>query len=301
MARAADVENVLATLRLEGDGYGPSSSEGLSPLVTRLLKEGAIRGPLLETRSARGVSHPPAIKAVALTGFVTLEQARAWIAKPPDHLVDHVFAREGAGEAVLLRPEQIGALNAREGLGLVFIAFRLAPADEEEAGVLISWMFDGFRLFHAGYFCPLALHPSGNTARADDSLDRLGFRTIGDSRSVRVLETAKLDDAPFNPFIVLRRRTPPRFGFSLGEKDVLQRALLGATDTEVAEDLHISLETVRKRWRSIFERVAAREEPKILPPANVDDLKRGPEKRGAVLQYIDAHLEELRPYETPRP
>jgi DNA-binding CsgD family transcriptional regulator len=80
-----------------------------------------------------------------------------------------------------------------------------------------------------------------------------------------VLESAKLDEAPFNPFIVLKRGPPPRFGFSPGEKDMLLLALLGGTDAEVAGELSISPETVRKRWRSVFERVAARADASVPP------------------------------------
>ena len=73
------------------------------------------------------------------------------------------------------------------------------------------------------------------------------------------------------------------------------RALVGSTDAESATALGISVETVRKRWRSIFERVA-RMNPTLLPRSDGEEAKRGPEKRGALLQYLDEHLEELRPY-----
>jgi DNA-binding CsgD family transcriptional regulator len=294
-ARAADAENILETLRRPGDGYGPSSTVGLGPLLARLLEERALRGPLLESRSADESSHPAAIKAVAATGFVTLEQGRAWIAAPPPQLVDEVFARERAGDPVLLRPEQQAALNSGTGMALVFVAFRLAIADAAEAPTLIATMFDSFRLFHTGFHCPLALHPTGQSERGDHSIDALGFKPVGDGRCLRVLETATLEDRPFNPFIVLRRGAPPRLGFSPGEQELLLQALLGYTDPEIAQELHVSIETIRKRWRSAFERVAACEELAIFPRSEPDELKRGPEKRGAVLQYLDAHLEELRP------
>jgi DNA-binding CsgD family transcriptional regulator len=294
VAHESDVGEILEVLGRPGDGYGPSSLVGLEPLIARLLSERALRGPVIENRPADSKAGRATVLCVALTGFVELEQARAWVAAPPPQLVDHILEREQRGEETLLRPERAAELNAGGGLALVFMAFRLA-ASREEANLVIATVFDGFRLFHAGYRCPLLLHPGGSTARGEESLRGLGFRPVGDGRVVWLLEVSDLDKAPFNPFIVLGHASNARLGFSLGEKELLLHAVLGSSDVEIAQSLSISTETVKKRWRSIFERVSKRPELRIFPQADVEEAKRGPEKRGALLKFLNAHLEELRP------
>jgi DNA-binding CsgD family transcriptional regulator len=294
VALESDVGGMLEVLAKPGDGYGPSSLAGLEPLIARLLSERALRGPVIENRPTDPNAGPATMLCVALTGFVELAQARALLDDPPAQLVDHILERERRGEAVLLRPARAAELNAGEGLALVFMAFRLA-APPEEANVVIATVFDGFRLFHAGYHCPLALHPPGNTARGDESLRGLGFRPVGDGTVLWLLDVSQLEKAPFNPFIVLRHTSAARLGFSPGEKDLLLHAVLGSNDVEIAQSLAISTETVKKRWRSIFERVSERPELGIFPRVEVEEAKRGPEKRGALLKFLNAHLEELRP------
>ncbi|HEY3498119.1 MAG TPA: hypothetical protein VGK73_25650 [Polyangiaceae bacterium] len=302
ITQASDVAGVMKLLSDPGDdSYGPSTTEGLTPLVARLLRERALRGPLLESRRPDPEAPNPVLHGVAMTGFVELEQAREWIAAPPPHLVDHVLAREQAREPVLLRPDRVAERNAEGALALVFIAFRIAPAPDQAAlNTYIAQMFESFRLFHAGYRCPLALHPAPPTARARQSLAGLHFKPVGDGASFWLLTTEELKQAPFSPFIVLGGAPPPRFGFSASEQETLQFALLGYTDAEIARQFEISLDTVRKRWRSIFGRVADQAGISIMPRTDGDPSKRGPEKRGALLNYLNGHLEELRPYRAAR-
>jgi DNA-binding CsgD family transcriptional regulator len=294
--RGRDAARVLRLLDVPGDGYGPTATAGLEPLVTRLIDEQGMRGPAMERRAAapRGAGE---LAAVALTGFVDLSLGRRWLTAPPPHLTDHVLACESSGDRVLLRPDEVATRNAGEGLALVFLAFRGPDGDAPTRNHVITAMLDSFRLFHAGYHCPVMLHPRGLSASGDETLVRVGFRALDDERRVWGLELRDLEAAPFNMLIALNRRPPPRFGFSPAEKEQLFTAMTGATDVELASELGISVETVRKRWRSIYERVSADDEPSLFPRADGDDAKRGPEKRTILLQYLDHHLEELRPYE----
>jgi DNA-binding CsgD family transcriptional regulator len=292
-----DLPQALELLARAGDGYGPSSPLTRLALISRLIQERALLLPLLEERSAESSARPASLVGVAMTGFVELAQIEAWVETPPAHLVDHVLEREEARDPLLLRPERVAAANAGEGMGLVFLGFRLAaPLDAASANTHIAAMFESFRLFHAGHYCPLAAHPPGETTRAEQSLIGLRFRPAGDGRSFWLLEATQLAEAPFHPFIVLLGRAAPKLGFSASEKEMLLHALLGYGDAEIAQELHISLETVKKRWRTVFERVADQSELEIFPHAEVSEAKRGPEKRGVLLAYLDAHLEELRPY-----
>ncbi len=95
---------------------------------------------------------------------------------------------------------------------------------------------------------------------------------------------------------------PPRFHFSLEEQELLHHALLGRTDAELGLALHASLATIKKRWASVYDRVAS-VDPDLLPgPAETvpSGGTRGPEKR-RLLDYMRRHPEELRPVKPLRP
>jgi DNA-binding CsgD family transcriptional regulator len=90
---------------------------------------------------------------------------------------------------------------------------------------------------------------------------------------------------------------PPRFGFSRSEQRLLLAALNGRTDQELHEELGVSLATIKKAWRSVYDRVAICE-PRLLPgnsPAYDGALERGREKKQRLIAHLREHPEELRP------
>ena len=86
---------------------------------------------------------------------------------------------------------------------------------------------------------------------------------------------------------------PPCFFFSPLEQELLQYALFGDTDGELAEALNVSQVTLKKRWGSIYERVA--EVSVSMLGGEAAGEKRGMEKKRHLLQYLRHHPEELRP------
>jgi hypothetical protein len=97
--------------------------------------------------------------------------------------------------------------------------------------------------------------------------------------------------------------SPPRFGFRPPDQALLRRALLGDTDDQIADALCLSLSSVHKRWRGIFDRVSVAD-PDLLP-LGAEELSggrgRGAEKRSILLRYLQRHPEELRPSEPSDP
>ena len=81
------------------------------------------------------------------------------------------------------------------------------------------------------------------------------------------------------------------------EKQLLAEALNGRTDNELAAKLNLSLPTVKKRWASVFDRVAEAR-PDLLPDGGPRESQenRGPQKRHRIMAYVRAHPEEVRPY-----
>ena len=88
----------------------------------------------------------------------------------------------------------------------------------------------------------------------------------------------------------------PQFCFRRSEQRLLAAALRGGTDEELAEELAVSLSSVRRTWLSIYDRVAA-----CLPEFFRENISengishRGKGKKYRLLAFLREHPEELRP------
>jgi hypothetical protein len=85
----------------------------------------------------------------------------------------------------------------------------------------------------------------------------------------------------------------PQFGLARGEQELLEVALDGLDDTLAAGALFVSVAAIKRRWSSIFERVAALR-PDLCPADG--EGTRGIQKRQRILAYMRNHPEEMRPY-----
>ena len=91
---------------------------------------------------------------------------------------------------------------------------------------------------------------------------------------------------------------PPRFCFSAGEQRLLIQCISHRTETNalLANELGVSLPTVKKMWLSIYDRVAQHAPELLVANAAIGaENKRGKEKRRHLLAYLQEHPEELRP------
>ena len=81
------------------------------------------------------------------------------------------------------------------------------------------------------------------------------------------------------------------------DKHLLSEAMHGETDTELAAKLNLSLSTIKKRWNSLFARIAE-VRPDLLPDGDSlrENESRGLQKRHRILSYVRAHPQEVRPY-----
>lgn len=101
--------------------------------------------------------------------------------------------------------------------------------------------------------------------------------------------------APYSVAASLYRYQKPVLRLRPAEQKVLAAALAGKTDAELSAELGSSIEAVKKRWMSIFDRVDEFK-PEILNNPGPESDSRGPQKRHRVVAYIRTHPEELRPY-----
>ena len=72
--------------------------------------------------------------------------------------------------------------------------------------------------------------------------------------------------------------------------------MLNYTDAQIAVQLGVSLDAVKKSWRSIYQRIDDLA-PRMFGDAAMPphDGHRSVEKRRHLLEYLRTHLEELRP------
>jgi hypothetical protein len=269
-----------------------------------LMAEQVINGVVVEECLDPPAQRTFAIRAFGLSAFLESRWVDAWLADPPEDLATAVVELEARGERPLLRVRDIARENAVGQLNLLFLAYGAPGGDPNNARVrkLVGLSHDAFRFSHAGYACSRALHPATGGPGGIASLLALGFRPVGPGPRLMVHDLVEMDRAPFHPLVMIRRSDPPILGFTPAEQSTLARALLGWIDGEIANDLGVSVETIRKRWRAIFERVSDRElltDPDPTDPPLIR-VSRGPEKRRLVLQYLATHPEELRPYALPR-
>jgi DNA-binding CsgD family transcriptional regulator len=119
------------------------------------------------------------------------------------------------------------------------------------------------------------------------------FPEAGSALAVVTRESAMA--APYSVAARLYRYQAPVLHLRPAEQSLLAAARSGQTDAELSAGLGLSVEAVKKRWMSVFDRVD-RFKPDILSEAGIPGGGRGPQKRHRVVAYVRDHPEELRPF-----
>ena len=148
--------------------------------------------------------------------------------------------------------------------------------DIEHAKATKVWnIISDFADFHAGN-----AGNSWNRDRALAVIERTGALSVLGSASALFFDYHK-----------------PILRFTRGDRELLEAAIEGLTDDELACALHLKKQTVKKRWASVFDQ-AASVMPGLLPESDgtINRPTRGPQKRHHLLAYVRRHPEELRPF-----
>ncbi|HET8699975.1 MAG TPA: hypothetical protein VFO94_21000 [Gammaproteobacteria bacterium] len=248
------------------------------------------------------------IEGCAIGAHVSDAFVAEYLADPEPYLSRVVYERMLAGRWPVLSAAELRAANSSGGVNLAVLHFGLVDHDlaAERSRAVLRSASQAFYFFNTGYRYNLLLNEVYGRQAADYMLGG-GFRLL------REFEGDELVNRPFlfglrkewiaqgaiNQMGFLFDPSPPIFGFTPGEQRVLLRAMLTESDPQIAANLGVSLDSVKKTWRRVFDRAAA-----VVPhlfaaagepgarPANV----RGSEKRRHLLDYLRIHLEELRPH-----
>jgi hypothetical protein len=159
---------------------------------------------------------------------------------------------------------------------------------------------EGYHFSHFGYNYQAmwheVLHPHHVAELQTQGLhiDRQLMLADGETATVLRLTAEEALADPYRRFCALFFPPKPCFHFSSGEQMLLEYALLECSDADATYGLHLSVDAVKKRWRSIYQKVD------LMNPELLSGADSGSARRRSLLHYLRHHLEELRPYREPK-
>jgi hypothetical protein len=241
------------------------------------------------------------IVACGMGVFVTKTFADHEIQNPRPGLNARIIAGIASGNSPLLSRVQIAAGNAGEGVDFVnmYGTWREGIMNPDQLSEVHALLGTSFVEHFAGYRFNRVLKEA--VGKSSIALARATgtYRVVAEfkeSESALVAATREsVLTAPYSVAATLYRYQAPELHLRPAEQNLLVAALAGKTDAELSDELGLSIEAIKKRWMSIFDRVEEFK-PEILIRSEADSDGRGPQKRHRVVAYIRNHPEELRPF-----
>lgn len=306
---ARDWEECLRQLQ-DGFLYSPSERACLPSFWQQMQGQGRLNSALMEDRDRPLGSR---ILQFGTSVFITDLFLREVEAANTPGLSRRVMEQAWRGRSPILDVAAIREGNSGAGLNLMVLHMGLAMAglSDAERSVAFVKMPESFMWLHEGYRLRSLLIEMYDEDSIQFSLAAGFHMRAAYDRPLPGLPAhcrphllgITREEALAQPGTYIARLfpyTPPRLFFKTGEQQLLQRALLGETDSEIAAHLQLAPDTVKTRWRTLFERVTKRA-PDLLPLADAGpEARRGAEKRHPLLRYLRDHPEELRPAHPPK-
>jgi hypothetical protein len=281
---------------------------GLGVQLAELLRRDQIKALAIEELSP--ATGGWIYRGLGVSGFVVPALIDAHIAAPKPFLFADLLHQAAAGAHVFLAPAEIGRANADGSLDLVveYMQGGWDYADPFWRSVAVI-SHETYVKHHRGYHMRRVLSEFW-TAHSETYLTA-GYRVLqtfdlsaeqlrGIKAGFDTRRTLCYADGSGAPGLTVTNAfqfAAPSCGFTYNEQRVLLSAADGLSDTEIAEALGWSANSVKLAWRTIYKRVQAHA-PFVLMDADgrEKDGRRGPEKRRHVLAFVVRHPEELRPY-----
>ncbi len=295
-------------------GLDDAMSRALPALWDRLVDEPSVVSALLEDLTQ------PAGKRIQGWG-VTIVLPQPLVRslelhdKPRAFVARRVYAALLAGSFVPMSDREIGIENARGSLTMLIMHFSQRSHDITSPYFqsVIAMANDAFRAFHDGHNLHALYYETG--AVNDDfaissGFERLSYADEGPLASLPAAqrpawygltrERAMLR-VPGSPARNCFEHQPPLFRFSASQRRLLWFALFDDSDDALMPLLGVSVHSLKKLWRGIYERIEDRMPEFFGEATGEDDGRRGPEKRRQVLAYVRQRPEELRAWATASP
>ena len=241
------------------------------------------------------------IVACGMGVFVTKAFADHEVRNPRPGLNARIVAGSASGESVLLSRAQIAAGNAGEGIDFVnmYGMWREGILNADQLSEVQALLGTSFVEHFAGYRFNRVLKEAVGQSSIALARATGTYRIVSEfKKSESALAVATRESvltAPYSVAAALYRYQTPELHLRPAEQSLLAAALVGKTDAELSADLGLSIEAIKKRCMSIFDRIDEFK-PEILSRGEADSDGRGPQKRHRVVAYIRSHPEELRPF-----
>lgn len=288
--RSADLGAVQSLLVQDRDLFSTETWNALPKQLESLLAKGRIHGGVVEDLA--GVLCFCGITAFARTGAVArLAHAGGFR--------ESLLREERMGRPVLLTSRGLAAANAAGDLALVHL-FGCADSMDlanPRTAELHRLAFEAFLSHHAGYrlaeLWQEAANPTAVLFLQSMGVPELRRYPLPSGAEGHLFCFTRVDAAtrPGNPLAPLMQFPSPRLGFTRTQQRLLTLAIHEVPDRLAADQLAVTDAAVKKRWRTIYDRVEQVDHR--LAPATCS----GPERRRMLLLYLRQHPEELRPWQ----
>lgn len=289
----------------------PHLRQSLASLMSTLVAEQAIKGIVIEGVSAGATEYR--LVGLGLSAFVEPQLMDSYLATPCPFVFVDLLERTARRETQALGPGRIARDNAGDGLDLIVHYLQRGWDLSSPLWRAVGAM--GHKTYvehHRGYHLRRALQEDWTTNCAiylaagyrehgtltvDPQTLPATFAIPSPTRTLFFADATDINSrAPGSTVSYVFQRLQPRCGFPLSEQRLLERAVEGATDKELAVLLDLSPTTIKSLWRQIYRRVTVHV-PLVLPQGDVEDEnKRGAEKRRRVISFVRDHPEEIRPF-----
>jgi len=301
---------IVAAHPIVGPRYGSAIAD-LGPVWLRLLAcNGLASAVVFEEADQAGCK----IIGVGITAFLSDNFLRE-LKTPPFFWMGPELARRVArgDHSSLLSLRQIQVANSQEGLNLAVWHASIRNEDVNRVEVWTELM-TAFLSEHVGFLLKELVSQGESPQHLEGIRNTGGFLLKSQDVGYGDFDGTDLHELVLQPHIVgltremalqqlgswigtLFQYEPPQFGFSRSEQRLLLSALPGGTDEQLSAELGVSLSTIKKTWRSAYDRVAACF-PELIPsnsPSNSKTSARGRDKKQHLISYLRAHPQELRP------
>ena len=241
------------------------------------------------------------IVACGMGVFVSAAFADREIRTPRPGLNSRIIAGTAAGEPVVLSREEIAAGNAAKGVDFVnmYGTWRDGIMNADQLAEVHALLGTSFVEHFAGYRFNRVMKEVIGDSQIALALATGTYRLVAEFQesesALAVVTRESALAAPYSLAARVYRYKRPLLRLRPSEQELLAVALTGKTDAELSAELGLSIEAVKKRWMSIFDRVDEFK-PEMLAKTDADNDGRGPQKRHRVVAYVRAHPEELRPF-----
>jgi DNA-binding CsgD family transcriptional regulator len=306
-----DCVQLIAAHPVQASRYGSAISHLEDSWKRLLVRDGCCTTVVVEVE----IGFRAKIAGVGLSAFVTDKFLREAKTAPSFWIGPELTRKSRTGDAGVLTEKEVAAANSSGGLNLAVWEGTVGAefAHNPELGnALMAAFFEyhrGYRLKEligqaesAGHLEAMCTSGGEVWNFSEDRYEAIGDRAehmfrkphlAGMTREIALGKPGSWG----NWMTALFAFRAPRLGLSRSEQRLLIAALDGGTDQELSRILNLSLNTVKKNWRSIYDRAAA-SFPELIPgdPREREaPRERGRTKKQRLIAYLREHHEELRP------